>query len=404
MDDDLDYLDDLDAEPGAGAGSGGSDGWFGPLEAGAAFALAGHLADRHAEKVTRGHRHSHDDQRIEVHVHPEEERSPTLINAAEGKGTAEWSTFFGQEPMKKQIRIHIESAKRRDAALDHVLLASGMAGAGKTTLARIIAAEMGGELIMLVPPFHVDTLNKAAMGLPDKGVLFIDEVHKLADHGKAAAENLLHMLEERRLYLDSGVVELNDITVIGATTDADKLPETIIDRFPIKPFFQPYSVAELAEITGRFQGLMDPHGKMHLPLEVTIGIAMACRGTPRVARELVVAARDITHATGREPTIEQLLAFKETDPDGMTRQHKAYVIALYTHFRRRMADGTVLFVAGEYAMRSILRETRDGLYRLERFLMQRGYLDRSPQGRRLTDEGIIAAEEYIAEEERRGAA
>lgn len=394
-DDDFDYLDDLGDTEGGSVGAGDGDGWFGPLEAGAAFALAGHLFDRHAEKVSTGHPQ---DQHVEVdvHVHPEKEPTPTLINAAEGKRSPKWDTFFGQEPLKRQISVHIESAKQREAALEHVLLASGMPGAGKTTLARIIADEMDSEIIMLVPPFHPSTLHEAAMSLPDKGVLFIDEIHKLADHGKHAAENLLHMLEEKRLYLDEGMVELADITVIGATTDADKLPETVIDRFPIKPYFQPYSLIELAEITARFQGLED----VDLPLEVTLGIAKACRGTPRVARELVVAARDLSHALGQAPTIEELLDFKETDPDGMTRQHKAYIKALYTHFRRRMADGTVLYVAGEYAMRSILRETRDGLYRLERFLMERGYIDRSPQGRRLTDRGIEAARHYLNEDRR----
>jgi len=392
---DFDYLDDdMLLEEGAAAG-GDDGGWFGPWEAGIAFGLAGWLADRHAEKVANAVGSSKEGQApIEVHVHPEEEAKPRLINAAEGKLSPKWKTFYGQEPLKKQLAVHIESAKKRGAALDHVLLASGMPGVGKTTIARIIADEMDSEIIMLVPPFHPSTLNEAAMSLPDKGVLFIDEIHKLADHGKAAAENLLHMLEERRLYLDSGMIELNEITVIGATTDADKLPETVIDRFAIKPFFQPYSIHELALITARFQGLLDAS----IPVETTYGIARACRGTPRVARELVVAARDLMHATGRTPTIEELLDFKETDFDGMTRQHKAYLKAMYAHFKRVTADGQVLYVAGEYAMRSILRETRDGLYRLERFLMQRGYLDRSPQGRRLTDRGIEAARKYMDED------
>ena len=737
MEDDFDYLDDiyLDDDHGVGASGGpsGDGGWFGPWEAGAAFALAGWLMDKHAEKTTRGHGQGEDkDVHVDVHVHPEPEPKPKLINAAEGKRSPKWDTFFGQEPMKLQMRVHIDSAKARGVALDHTLLASGMPGAGKTTLARIIADEMGGEFIMLVPPFHVDTLNEAAMRLGDGGILFIDEAlaldtplptptgwttvgeiqpgdqilgtagpvtvlrltetahnhptyritfddgesivadaghkwlaaprikggtgyldprtvttkdfltgswriplagpinlpeadlavdpyvlgqwlgngnsgqgyinvrpelvdattrifelageqvtnlgpvgslirlslndarpgdhnrssfrnrmeamgiyfdkaihpaylrgsirqrlrlvqglmdtdgyvspagnctfsttteyladgmvellrslgytprkhltsdsrigakgahrpcwkvefrgrpevnpfllrdadkvkprkhknmrrivgvelvdpvsvrclevdasdhlflagrnwtitsncHKLADHGKSAAENLLHMLEERRLYLDRGVVELNDITVIGATTDADKLPETIIDRFPIKPFFQPYSIIELGEITARFQGLEG----IHLPLETTLGIAQACRRTPRVARELVVAARDLSHTLGRAPTIEELLDFKETDPNGMTRQHKAYITTLYEFFKRVTADGEVVYVAGEYAMRSILRETRDGLYRLERFLMEQGFLDRTPSGRRLSQRGIQAARQYIAERPRK---
>jgi len=391
MDDDLDYLDyDLMEDDGAGA-AGGGDSWFGPLEAGAAYALMGHLFDRHAEKV----RQPGPPQDVHVHIHQDEPEPHALINAAEGKPNPAWDSFRGQEPLKEQLRVHIASAKARDKALEHVLLASGMAGVGKTKMARIIAGEMEAEIIMLVPPFHADTLVRAARKLPDKGILFIDEVHKLADHGKAAAENLLHMLEERRLYLDTGVVNLNEITVIGATTDADKLPETVIDRFPIKPFFQPYSVIELAEITAQFEGMHD----IELDFETTIGIALACRGTPRVARELVVAARDLYYAQGRNPTIDELLTFKEIDPDGMTRQHRAYLIAVYRHFKRTTSSGETVYIAGEHAMRSMLRETRDGLYRLERFLMEQGFLDRSPQGRRLTAKGVSAARDYL----RRGA-
>lgn len=392
MDDDFDYLDELDAEVGvAGEGDGG---WFGPWEAGAAFALAGYLADQHAEKVTAAQRASRQD--VHVHIqHEPPEPAPALINAAEGKRKSrKWDSFYGQEPLKKQLRVHIDSAKARGVALEHTLLASGMPGVGKTELARIIADEMGGELIMLVPPFHSNTLHEAARSLPDGGVLFVDEIHKLADHGKAAAENLLHMLEEKRLYLDSGVVELCDITIIGATTDVDKLPETIIDRFPIKPYFQPYSPRELALITAGFEGRHD----IELPLETTLGIALACRGTPRVARELVVAARDLIHATGEAPTIEELLNFKEMDRDGITRQHKNYVKSVYQHFRRTTASGETVYIAGEHAMRSILRETKDGLYRLERFLMEQGLIDRSPQGRRLTGKGIAAARRYLQED------
>ena len=114
-----------------------------------------------------------------------------------------------------------------------------------------------------------------------------------------------------------------------------------------------------------------------------------------------MAARDLSFTLGRAPTPEELLDFKETDPDGMTRQHKAYITTLYEYFERVTADGEVVYVAGEYAMRSILRETRDGLYRLERFLMERGYLDRTPSGRRLSPAGIQAARRYVAERPRR---
>lgn len=377
MDDDLDDM--LDHESGLLSGG------FGPVEAGLAFAFAGHLADQHAGRAQ---------PTIDIHLHPPEEPKPTLINAADNLPTSGgWDTFIGQEAMKRQLKIHIASAKARGRALDHVLLASGNPGVGKTMLARIIAKEMGGEFIMLVPPFHRDTLYEAARSLPNLGILFIDEIHKLADHSPAAAENLLHLLYERRLYLDGGVVKLNDITCIGATTDADKLPETIIDRFVIKPYFSPYTLIDLAHITAQKCGLEG----VSLDTLTMLGIAAACRNTPRVAEEFVRAARDYHAALGLRPTIDDLLDFKETEPDGMTRQHKAYLITILSHFRRVTADGEVVYIAGEYALRSLLRETKQGVHRLEKFLMERGYLDRSPQGRRLTAKGIEKAKSYRRE-------
>lgn len=386
---DLGDIDDFefDHDHDHGSGDGGSD--WGILEAGVAYGLAGHLFDKHAEKIIQAQQGSA--QNIDVHLYPEPEPEPALINAAEGTQSTKWDHFIGQEPLKRQLRVHIDSAKQRGVALDHVLLATGCAGHGKTEMARIIADEMGTEMIMLVPPFHKTTLYKAARELPDGGILVIDEIHRLAEHGRGPAENLLHMLEEKCLYLDEGKVQLADITVIGATTDQDKLPETVVDRFPIKPHFQPYSLTELCLITARFQGLH----LIHLPFETSVAIAAACRGTPRVAREFVVAARDLIHTLGRPPTPEELLEFKETDPDGMTRQHKDYITAVYQHFERTTANGEIVYVAGEYAMRSLMRETKDGLYRLERFLMERGYLDRTPSGRRLTPKGVQAARRYL---------
>lgn len=343
---------------------------FGALEFGAAFALAGFLADQHAAKVNRAIREGH-------HHDNEQEAAPTKV-----KHNTRWDAYIGQENLKRTLRVHIDSAKKRKEPLPHVLLASGMPGVGKTEMGKLIASEMGTSMVTLVPPFNKDQLIAAMQSMDDFDILFIDEIHKMADNGKKNAEILLHILEEGQDHLVSGTVVLPKVTIVGATTDADRLPETIIDRFPIKPIFEPYTVQELALITAKFEGA---HG-IELPFELTTGIAAACRGTPRVAREMVVAARDLSISLERMPSIEELLEFKQTEPDGMTESHRQYLQCLYTNF-----GGDRNHTAGEETLRVMLRQTKDGLLRLERFLIEQGYIELTPRGRRLLPKGIAQA-------------
>lgn len=316
-----------------------------------------------------------------------------FINAAEHSApeyVKDWNHYVGQEPMKRQLKVFIADAEARMAPLPHVLLASGMPGVGKTTLARLIAKEMNGRLTMLVPPFTPQTLYDAALQMADWEFLFVDEIHKLADHGPGAAENLYHMLEEKVLYLNDGVHNLADFTVIGATTDADKLPEPLVDRFAIRPYFQKYSVSELLRITKNFCDYFE----VTLLPETMVAIAKACRGTPRLARELVVGARALQTSTGFMTTPKQLLEFKELEQDGMSRQHQAYIMAMYQFFGRDR-DGEWEYIAGEASLMNLLRENKQGIARIERFLIERGLVDRTPRGRRLTQRGIARAEQYM---------
>jgi len=364
-----------------------------PLEAGIAFGLAGHLLDSQTDRLLSARSVPVE---VEVHVTVEQPAAPrpVLVNAAAGKPSLAWNAYVGQEPMKRELRVAMVSATKRKRALDHVLLASGLPGVGKTTMARLIAAEMGVELIMLVPPFNLSTLYEAAQSLPDNGVLFIDEIHQLTAGGGAGALNLYHMLEEKRLYLDSGMVQLNDITVIGATTDVDLLPEPLITRFPLKPTMHPYSNAELVRIAVRFAAAE----KADLSDDLLVTIALACQGIPRIARELVATARDLTLAFDVEPTSAELLDHKQLDPDGMGRSHRDYLLALLRHGHQvDRATGEDVYRAGEETLRTLLRETKQGMGRLERALMDGGLVDRTSRGRALTPAGIARALTILAE-------
>lgn len=385
MDDD--FLFD-EPEPVSDGGGGGVD----PLAVGAAWAIHGLVTDNQTRKLKESF-----EQHQTVTI---DEPKPKLINAAEHKleGPQKWDDFIGQDRVKQQLGVHISSAKARGQPLDHVLLASGVPGVGKTTLAHLIAGEMGGYLMKLVPPFHKDTLFEAAQALHDGDILFIDEIHKMADNGPRMAENLLHMLEESRLYTDDGAVDLAKFTIIGATTDGGKLPEPVQDRFPIKPYFEPYTTWDLSCITAQFTGRF----LANITDDVIVAIAHACRKTPRVARELVMAGRDLAIHYKRSPTPEELFAFKQMDPDGMTLAHRAYLLALYQSFARKApkGQGGVDYLAGESSLLKVLRETKGGLAAIERFLIEEGFVDQSPQGRRLTEKGIARAQYYEALERR----
>lgn len=305
---------------------------------------------------------------------------------------ADWDSYIGQDPMKRQLRVYMRAAEESWTPLRHMLFASGLPGAGKTTLARLVAKEMCANLKVMVPPFSPKTLYDALLSLDEYDILFIDEIHKLNDRGARAEENLLTAMEEGWLHLDSGSHKLANFTLIGATTDKDRLSEALLSRFTFKPYFQRYSLSELVRITHNFAR----HYDVSLLPETQVAIAKACRGTPRVSRHMVETAHDMQLASGTPATPRELLEFMEVAPDGMTREHQAYVMGMYQFFGRIGREGQREYVAGEASMMSMLRENKVGISRLERFLIERGLLDRTPAGRRLTARGVARAQEWTA--------
>ena len=374
------------------------------VDVGVLFGLGAYFLDRQADRIVDGL-----SQPQEVIQTPVEEEHATINAASDLDDHLTWDDFVGQENLKRQLRVHIESAQARGVALEHTLLASGRPGVGKTTMARIIAQEMGGGFFMLVPPFHRTALNEAAMTCEDGDILFIDEIHKLADHGKSQAENLLHIMEDKALYLPMGKIYLSDFTLIGATTDADKLPETIIDRFTVKPHFEEYSEQELIDICYRFE----KDYEIFIPLDLRIAIARASRKTPRVIRELTIAVRDLIvpeikrqgledeppikilqHHRELFPSPKELLEFKSMTPEGLTPVHREYITGIYRAFGRTTADGERVYVAGEMSLVTMMRMPKQGLARVERELIETGLIDRTPQGRKLTPRGIKMAQRW----------
>lgn len=333
--------------------------------------------------------------------YPQPEPEPVQVNAlqyTQEEVLESWDRYIGQEPLKRQLMVHVQAAHKLDKRLPHTLLASGYPGVGKTTMARLLSVAMGVPILEVVPPFRgIEPIVKAAKSLPDKGFLFIDEIHKLADGvGARGAEVLLKILEDHVAYLpDGSVVQLPDITIVGATTDPDKLPETILDRFKIKPYFQPYTNYELTQIAVQFA--FKHYAEEHVDNKLAVAIALACRSTPRIIEEFILAAQALSLSNGQPPSPDELLDFVEVTTDGLSRKHVEYLTSLFQFYPRETKDGDIEYITGESTMMQRLRETKQGIGRIENFLIERGLIDRTPRGRRLTALGIHRAQGFINE-------
>jgi len=362
---------------------------------GTGYALLGQALDQQTNRILSGQGQPININ-VQVNTDGEDEKGIAPVNALDfttEQVPDSWDGFIGQAPMKRQLQVHIAAAQALGEALPHILLASGMPGVGKTTMARLIAKMLGVWMVEIVPPFNIWTLAETAQQLLDHDVLFIDEIHILCNTGKKGSEILLKALEEKTLFMpDGSVIPLNDITIIGATTDPDLLPTTILDRFEIQPYYQAYSQGELAWIALDFAERMD--ATQYVDDDMAVAFAQACRGTPRLLKAMVKAARNLGLAMGVPPIPDEVLEFLEVGTDGMTRKHVQYLTSMYTHNRREGRNG-IEYVAGEATMRQSLRETAHGIQRLEWYLVEQGMLDKTPQGRRLTERGIRRAIEFI---------
>ena len=371
------------------------------LEAGAAYALYRHGQDEQTREIVSALQNQTAPPApptvLDVHVHIDEPDVEPInaLDYATADMPQSWDDYIGQPALKREIQIAMRAAEHRGEAMAHVLLASGRPGVGKTAMARLIAKTLGVSIYEMCAPFKIETLIKAAETLDDGDVLFIDEIHLLAKNG--GDQILLKVLEDKVGFLPDGtVVPLNDIIIIGATTDAGVMRQPILDRFMTRPDFDDYSLSELTEIAVVFayrrgaEDLIDDN--------LALAIAHACRNTPRKIDDLVLAARDLGHAMGRAPTAAELLDYKKLEPDGLTRTDVRYLTAVRLLCERTVkvrGVETVEYIVGETTIMGILHETPLGLGRIELALVESGLIQRTRGGRKLTDAGIARAEEFI---------
>jgi Holliday junction DNA helicase RuvB len=293
------------------------------------------------------------------------------------------SEFIGQQQARANLSVFIEAARARNEALDHVLFV-GPPGLGKTTLAQIVARELGVNFRATSGPVIAKAGDLAALltNLEERDVLFIDEIHRL---NPAVEEVLYPAMEDFQLDLIIGEgpaarsvkIDLSKFTLVGATTRAGLLTNPLRDRFGIPVRLNFYTEAELELIVNRGARVLG----IGMTADGANEIARRSRGTPRIAGRLLRRVRDFAHAANADK-IDRGLADKallqlEVDAAGLDAMDRRYLRTIAEHY----AGGPV----GVETLAAALSEPRDAIEDIiEPFLIQKGFLQRTPRGRLIT--------------------
>lgn len=296
------------------------------------------------------------------------------------------SEYIGQDKAKENLSVYIEAAKRRGEPLDHVLL-YGPPGLGKTTLAGIIANEMGVNFRVTSGPAIEKPGDLAALltNLNDGDVLFIDEIHRLS---RSVEEVLYPAMEDNMLDIIIGKgpsarsirLDLNRFTLVGATTRAGQLSAPLRDRFGVILRLELYTPEELGKIVNRSSGILN----IGIDREGSVEISRRSRGTPRIANRLLRRSRDFAEVMGNGTITKETSALAldkmEIDALGLDSIDRLILTTMIRNYNGGPVGlETIAAAVGEEAI------TIEDVY--EPYLMQIGFLSRTQRGRMVTPAG-----------------
>lgn len=296
-----------------------------------------------------------------------------------------FSDFVGQEKIKNNIKVSIQSSKKRNDSLDHVLV-TGPPGLGKTTLAYIIANEMRSQIFTTSGPILEKPGDIAGMltKLQPRDILFIDEIHRIP---KNVSEYLYSAMEDFKLdiIIDQGpgarsvTLQLEKFTLIGSTTRAGLLSSPLLDRFGIRCRLNYYNIEELNRIIIRSSKILN----IEIDSGGALEIAKRSRGTPRIANRLLKLTRDLAVVKNKgvinKATSEECLNNWEIDHRGLDELDKKILTTIiYTYNGGPVGLNSIAVSVSEEP------GTIEEVY--EPFLIQEGFIRRTPRGREATDE------------------